>query len=80
MVLELKVARPAKRTLEQALDEGIAQIRRQDYTAELRAAGASPVHAFVVAFDGKHVAVRSAGDPRAAPVSRGVSAQDPAAP
>lgn len=59
VVLELKVAKPAKKTLEQALAEGIEQIRRNDYTAELRAAGAQPVHGFAVAFDGKEVRVRS---------------------
>ncbi|WP_437339572.1 PD-(D/E)XK nuclease domain-containing protein [Sorangium sp. So ce394] len=59
VVLEMKVARGGQ-TLEQALDEGIAQIARRDYTAELRAAGASPVHALAVAFNGKQVAVREA--------------------
>ncbi|WP_437827391.1 AAA family ATPase [Sorangium sp. So ce1153] len=54
VVLELKVARGGK-TLEQALEEGIEQIRRNDYTAELRAAGAAPIHALAVAFDGKLV-------------------------
>lgn len=54
MVLELKVARGGK-TLEHALEEGIEQIRRNDYTAELRAAGAAPIHALAVAFDGKLV-------------------------
>ena len=56
-VLELKVARPGKKTLEEALAEGVAQIRERDYASELRAAGASPVHAFAVAFDGKVVRV-----------------------
>ena len=59
VVLELKAARPGKKTPEQALAEGLAQIRESDYTAELRAAGATPVHAFAVAFDGKQVRVRS---------------------
>ena len=59
-VLELKVARPGKKTLEQALEEGLAQIAAKDYGAELRAAGASPVYGFAVAFDGKTVRVRSA--------------------
>ncbi|KYF52362.1 hypothetical protein BE04_50150 [Sorangium cellulosum] len=59
VVLEMKVARGGQ-TLEQALEEGIAQIARRDYTAELRAAGASPVHALAVAFNGKQVAVREA--------------------
>ncbi|WP_437285052.1 AAA family ATPase [Sorangium sp. So ce406] len=54
VVLELKVARGGK-TLEQALEEAIEQIRRNDYTAELRAAGAAPIHALAVAFDGKVV-------------------------
>ena len=53
VVLELKVARPGKKTLDEALAEGVAQIRDRDYASELRAAGASPVHAFSVAFDGK---------------------------
>jgi hypothetical protein len=60
VVMELKVARPGKKTPEQALAEGIAQIEANDYEAEPRAAGASPVHALVVAFDGKQVWVRSA--------------------
>ena len=58
VVLELKVARPGRKTLEQALEEGTAQIQANDYTAELRAEGAAPVHAFAVAFDGKEVRVR----------------------
>jgi hypothetical protein len=60
VVLEMKVARGGQ-TLEQALEEGLSQISRRDYTAELRAAGASPVHALAVAFSGKQVAVRAAG-------------------
>ncbi len=58
VVLELKVAKAGKKTLEQALDEGLTQLRAQDYAAELAASGASPVHAFAVAFDGKEVRVR----------------------
>jgi hypothetical protein len=57
VVMELKVAKPSKKTLDQALEEGLEQIQRNDYAAELRAAGASPVHAFAVAFDGKLVRV-----------------------
>ncbi|MEO5727624.1 MAG: AAA family ATPase [Byssovorax sp.] len=56
-VLELKVAKPGKKTLDQALAEGVAQIQERDYASELRAAGASPVHTFAVAFDGKEVRV-----------------------
>jgi hypothetical protein len=59
-VLELKVARAGKKTPEQALAEGVAQIREGNYGAELSAAGASPVHAFAVAFDGKRVWVKQA--------------------
>jgi len=57
VVLELKVARPGKKTLEQALSEGLAQLRAKDYAAELRSMGAAPIHAFTVAFDGKEVRV-----------------------
>jgi hypothetical protein len=60
VVLELKVARPGKKTLDQALDEGLRQLDEHDYQAELRAAGAAPIHALVVAFDGKEVRVRDA--------------------
>ena len=60
IVLELKVAKPGKTTLEQALAEGVAQIRERDYARELRAAGASPVHGFAIAFDGKHVRIAGA--------------------
>jgi hypothetical protein len=60
VVLELKVAKAGVKTPEAALEEGITQIREREYTAELRAAGAQPAHAFVVAFDGKRVWVRTA--------------------
>jgi len=63
VVLELKVARPGKKTLEQALAEGVAQLETAGYDAELRAAGATPVHRLAVAFDGKLVRVRAAGEP-----------------
>ncbi|MGK4004808.1 AAA family ATPase [Sorangium sp. So ce1036] len=58
-VLELKVAKPVKKTLDQALAEGVSQIRDRGYAAELGASGASPVHAFAVAFDGKTVRVQA---------------------
>jgi hypothetical protein len=65
VVMELKVARASEKTpgshLDAALDDGLAQLAANDYAAELRAAGADPVHAFAVAFDGKQVRVRSAG-------------------
>ncbi|HWN69876.1 MAG TPA: AAA family ATPase [Haliangium sp.] len=63
VVMELKVARAGEKTLDAALDEGLAQLAGNDYAAELRAAGADPVYAFAVAFDGKQVRVRSAGAP-----------------
>ncbi len=59
VVLELKVARKGKKTLAQALKEGRSQLAAMDYGTELRAAGAAPIHAFVVAFDGKKVRVRT---------------------
>ncbi len=59
VVLELKVARTRKKTLAQAVSEGVAQLRENDYSAELRAAGAPVVHAFAVAFDGKKVRVEA---------------------
>jgi hypothetical protein len=61
VILELKVAKPGKKTPKKALAEGLAQIRANDYGAELRAVGATPVHAFAVAFNGKRVSVRAAG-------------------
>lgn len=44
----------------QALSEGLTQIRERGYASALVAAGASPVHAFAVAFDGKTVRVEKA--------------------
>jgi PD-(D/E)XK nuclease superfamily len=65
VVLELKIAKKGGMTPEAALSEGLAQIEERAYLAELRAAGANPVHAFAVAFDGKRVWVRSAAEPGA---------------
>jgi hypothetical protein len=62
VVLELKAAKPSRKTPEQALKEALDQIRENDYGSELRAAGASPVHAFAIAFDGKRVWVRLANE------------------
>jgi hypothetical protein len=59
VLLELEVARPGEKTLDAALTEGLAQIESRGYDAELRTAGAAPVHAFAVAFDGKDVRVRT---------------------
>jgi hypothetical protein len=63
VVMELKVARTGKKTLDQALDEGTRQLADNEYQAELDAAGAAPVHALVVAFDGKDVRVRKVEAP-----------------
>jgi hypothetical protein len=62
VMLELKIAKPGKKTMAQALAEGVAQIEEGGYSAELAAAGVSPVHALVVGFDGKRVAVRGLGE------------------
>jgi hypothetical protein len=74
VVLELKVARPRKKTLAQALAEGLAQLRSNDYGAELRAAGATEVHAFAVAFDGKKVRVKAGGERKKPRPAKQVSA------
>ncbi len=72
VVLELKVARKGKKSLAAALREGRAQIRERGYDAELLAAGASVVHAFAAAFDGKRVQVEAAAPAvKAARVGRG---------
>ncbi|MFO0755970.1 MAG: AAA family ATPase [Byssovorax sp.] len=67
VVLELKVARPKKKTLEQALSEGVSQLESMGYDAELLASGASVVHGLAVAFDGKEVRVQAAGQKAGAP-------------
>ena len=68
VVLELKVAR-SKAGLARALGEGMAQIRKMGYAAELTSAGVSPVRCVVVAFDGKAVRVRAKDAPLLPPAS-----------
>lgn len=51
------MARRRGRTLEQALAEGVKQLERREYVAELEAAGAAPIQGWAVAFDGKRVRV-----------------------
>ena len=63
VLLELKVARPGNTTLDEALAQGLAQIAQRGYAAELRAAGAQPIHALAVAFDGKTVRVQAGNTP-----------------
>ena len=60
-LLEMKIARRGQKTPQAALREGLAQIRSRRYEAEMLARGASLVHAFAVAFDGKRVWVKAAG-------------------
>jgi hypothetical protein len=60
VVLELKAAgQRAERTMKQALNEGLRQVQKNDYAAELRAAGVETIHTMVIAFDGKQVIVES---------------------
>jgi hypothetical protein len=51
------MARPGRSTLDDAVAAGLEQIRSRDYATELRPVGASPIHAFSVAFDGREVRV-----------------------
>ena len=65
VVLELKTAgKRVKRTIKQALNEGLRQVQKNDYAADLRAAGVETIHTLVIAFDGKQVLVES-GDKKA---------------
>lgn len=57
-VLELKVAYEDEKTLDQALEEGVAQLKSRKYAVALEASGASPIQRWAVAFDGKEVRVR----------------------
>jgi len=69
VVLELKVRRKGQ-TLAQAAAEGLQQLARLDYAAELRAHGAAPIHELAVAFDGKQVRVRARAAAPRRPVPR----------
>jgi hypothetical protein len=78
VVLELKVARAGKKTLAQTLTEGARQLQAMDYEAELRAAGAAPIFAFAVAFDGKTARVRAVPPRKAAgPRTTGTQRRSP---
>jgi hypothetical protein len=78
-VLELKVVKASSRRPEKALTEALDQVRERGYAAELVAAGASPVHAFAIAFDGKRVWVRggAAVEPAAPEKTRRARASAP---
>jgi hypothetical protein len=80
VVLELEVARKGRKTPAAALREGLAQIQQKGYAAELLSAGASAVHAFAVAFDGKRVWVKAGGAPAAKKKSPGTKARKAAGP
>jgi hypothetical protein len=58
VLMELKVARTDRKSLDQVLEEALIQIQEKGYAAELEASGAAPVYAYAVAFDGKEVRVR----------------------
>lgn len=60
-VLELKVARRKRKTLKQALAEGLEQLKEKQYLTELQAAGVTVIHTWVLAFDGKKVMVKYGG-------------------
>lgn len=61
VVIELKVRNRRKReSVKGAMAAALRQLRDRDYAAELRAAGASPIHEMGVVFDGKEVHVEVA--------------------
>ena len=57
VVMEIKIAYPGRRTIEEALAEAVKQIEKKDYTAELVRAGAEPIHAYAMAFGDKDARV-----------------------
>lgn len=62
-VLEFKVARDASaRAVAAALTEGLAQIKRKGYAAQLQQRGAAPIWCYAVACFGKQVFVRRQGE------------------
>ena len=63
VVLELKSIKPTRATPARTLDAALSQIEVNDHAAELAAAGAAPIHAFAIAFDGKRVRVASSTAP-----------------
>jgi len=64
VVLELKAAgERTKRTMTEAINEGLRQIQENDYASELRAVGVQTIHSLVIAFDGKKVVVKPGDAP-----------------
>lgn len=75
-VLELKVLRRDRReTPKSAMAAALRQIRERDYTAELRACGAEPIHELGVVFDGEQVWVEAPRAEKVAPRRRGAPAK-----
>lgn len=67
VVLELKTFDPRRDgSPEQALAAAHDQIAQSDYTAELRAHGADPVHVYAAVFDQKRAYVRTAAQAQSA--------------
>ena len=44
----------------QAMERALSQLRERDYAAQLRQAGAAPLHQLALVFDGKQVHVTTA--------------------
>ncbi len=65
-MLEFKRRQPG-RDLARSAEEALIQIQERGYAAELEAAGAAPIRRIGIAFSGKEVAVRCAGDGARAP-------------
>ncbi len=57
VVLEIKTARKKQRTVDKSLKPALEQLQKNDYAAEMRASGVTPIHQIAVAFDGKIVKV-----------------------
>ena len=66
VVLELKVRNRRKReSMTSAMTSALAQLRDRDYAAELRAAGADPIHEMGIVFDGRDVRVKAVSPAKA---------------
>lgn len=62
VVLECKrLGRGRDRSVDEGLTAALRQIGERDYAEELKARGATPIHAYGVVFDGKRVWVRREG-------------------
>jgi hypothetical protein len=61
VVIEFKVKRRTQ-SVSEALLDAAKQVRERQYAEELVARGASPVHEYVMVFDGKRAAVKRVGE------------------